>query len=208
LWARAANGFKLPSFFSLGNPLFGNPALDLEKVRNFEVGAERSFGNVHASVSVFSNLYTNLVDFDFETFTNINRGRINVDGAAVGLDYSPTSDLALGADLTWSDVSSSGEPLRRRPETTGGAHMRWTVSDGWTFDAAVRYVGSCLITSIPTGDVHEGPYMLVDATLNRQVSKSLVLWLALDNATDTDHQGAPGFPSPGRRVRLGFMVTL
>ena len=42
LWARIANGFKLPSFFALGNPLYGNDELKPEEVRTFEFGFDQS----------------------------------------------------------------------------------------------------------------------------------------------------------------------
>lgn len=42
-WARVANGFKLPSFFALGNPLYGNPDLEPEQVRSVELGYDQTF---------------------------------------------------------------------------------------------------------------------------------------------------------------------
>lgn len=207
VWARAANGFKLPSFFALGNPLFGNPDLRPEKVASLEVGYDRSLGNgIDAGVSVFTSRYEDLVDFDFETFRNVNRGRIDVDGLSFRAEAELTTDLALSADLTLSDIDSDSGELRRRPETTGGVQLTWWPlqrGGAWSLDAAVRYVGERLITSIPTGDVEDGAYWFVDATARYRASRSLAFWFALDNAFDAAYQHAPGFPAPGRGARIG-----
>jgi outer membrane cobalamin receptor len=208
LWARIANGFKLPSFFALGNPLYGNPDLEPEKVRNIELGYDQSLGGrFEYSVSVFTSRYDNLVDFDFETFTNVNRGRIDIDGVTASVSYLLDTDLRTTADATWAQIDSASGELRRRPEETAGIGFAWEPG-AWSLDATMRYVGSRLITSIPTGDVRDGAYTYVDATLAYSPSDTLRLWLAVDNLFDSNYEDAPGFPAPGVTVRVGFRMTM
>ena len=204
LWARAANGFKLPSFFALGNPLFGNPNLVPETVRNAEVGYTHNFrGGAEIITSIYKSEFDDLVDFDFETFTNVNRGRFDVQGIEIRtyLPLSPT--LELMADLNWSDISSEAGPLRRRPERTGGVALDWSPQSQYHLNLSARYMGSRLITSIPTGDVDALAYTLISATLGYEARANQRFWLAIDNALNEDYEDAPGFPSPGLRVRLG-----
>ena len=204
LWARIADGFKLPSFFALGNPLFGNPDLASEKVTSFEVGYDQDLGNgVEAGISVFASEYEDLVDFDFETFTHINRGQVDITGVFLYLQAQITPTVWLGADATLSDISSDSGPLRRRPENTGGVSLSWRPVAAWSVDATARYVDERLTTSIPTGDAVDGAYLLTDATARYQHSERLALWLSIDNAFDSSYQDAPGFPAQGRRARLG-----
>ena len=113
----------------------------------------------------------------------------------------------LAADATFLDISSVSGPLRRRPETTAGVNLTWQVSNAWSVNANARYVGERLITSIPTGDVVDGAYLLADATARYQYSEKLAVWLAIDNAFDTNYQDAPGFPAPGVRARLGAEIN-
>jgi outer membrane receptor protein involved in Fe transport len=68
---------------------------------------------------------------------------------------------------------------------------------------AARYVDERLTTSIPTGDVVDGAYLVADATARYQHSATLAWWLAVDNAFDSSYQDAPGFPAQGLRARLG-----
>ncbi len=209
VWARLANGFKLPSFFALGNPLFGNPDLLAEKVRSAEVGYTHELSDAdRIIVSVFESRYDNLVDFDFDTFTNINRGRFDVTGIEVRGDFQLSGTVTLHADATLSDISSSSGPLRRRPERTGGVGVDWAVSERWYLNVIARYLGSRLITSIPTGDVDTSGFALLGVTARYERSPTQSFWLALDNAFDKDYQDAPGFPAPGARVRLGVSLTL
>jgi outer membrane cobalamin receptor len=208
VWARLANGFKLPSFFVLGNPLFGNPNLVAEKVRSAEVGYTHELTDANRIVvSIFESRYDNLVDFDFDTFTNVNRGRIDVSGIEVRGEFQMSAAVMLRVDATLSDISSSSGPLRRRPERTGGVAVNWAVSEIWNVNVTARYVGSRLITSIPTGDVDASGFGLLGATARYERLPTQSFWLALDNAFDKDYQDAPGFPSPGARIRLGMSLS-
>jgi outer membrane cobalamin receptor len=208
LWARVANGFKLPSFFALGNPLFGNPGLVSEKVTSLEMGYDLDIGDSsEAGISLFTSKYKDLVDFDFENFTNINRGAVDISGIFLHVQSQFADNLRLGADATFLDISSVSGPLRRRPENTAGVNLTWQVSNDWSVNANARYVGERLITSIPTGDVLDRAYLIADATARYRYSEKLAVWLAIDNAFDTNYQDAPGFPSPGLGARLGAQVS-
>ena len=208
VWGRLANGFKLPSFFALGNPLFGNPGLLPEKVRSAEVGYTHELNDSsRVSASAFKSRYDNLVDFDFDTFINVNRGRIDVSGIEVRGDFRLSESVTLHADATLSEIASSSGPLRRRPERTGGISLNWATSERWSLNVIARYVGSRLITAIPTGDVDASGYALFGATARYERLSTQSFWIAVDNAFDEDYQDAPGFPSPGARVRFGASLS-
>ena len=209
IWVQIGSGFKLPSFFALGSPLVGNPDLIAETARSAEAGYTHLYGNGSEFIlTAFRNRYDNLVDFDFESFTNVNRGRIDVDGVQIRTRLALSPRVGLSIDGTWSDISSPSGPLRRRPERTGGITLDWAATPRWRLHAAARYVGSRLITAIPTGDVGASGYTLVAATVRYEPSTNRAFWGAIDNALDTQYQDAPGFPSPGARIRIGFNLGL
>jgi outer membrane cobalamin receptor len=208
IWARAATGFKLPSFFSLGNPLFGNPDLVAEEVKSAEIGYTHEPGDTNrVSVSLFKSQYDNLVDFDFETFSSVNRGRIDVHGIEIRSTHAVSETARIAIDATISDISGVSGALRNRPEHTGGASLIWSPPGDWRFNVTARYVGARLITSIPTGDVDASGYAIFGATARYERSADRTFWVALDNAFDEDYQDAPGFPSPGLRLRVGANLT-
>ncbi|KAA9130893.1 TonB-dependent receptor [Marinihelvus fidelis] len=203
-WLRAASGFKLPSFFALGNPLYGNPDLEPETVRSIEAGWERDFADRFSlGLAAFASRYEDLVDFDFENFTNVNRGKVDISGVELRGGWQVSNDWRLDADWVLADIDSEDGPLRRRPEDTGGLGLTWSPDGPWSLFASARYVGERLITSIPTGDVTDPAYWLLDGTLRYRAAGGWSAWAALDNAFDEDWQDAPGFPAPGRRLRLG-----
>lgn len=203
-WVRLANGFKAPSFFALGNPLYGNRDLKPEKVRSVELGYDQTFGDRGtAGISLFRSKFEGLVDFDFETFRHVNHGKIDIDGVSLYARFTVTADVGFAIDATLLDVRSDSGPLRRRPENTGGFHLDWKPSTLWSVDAALRYVGKRLITSIPTGDVTDGAYLVADATVRFHPAEHVSLWFAIDNGFDTNYSNAPGFPAPGIQARLG-----
>lgn len=209
LWARIANGFKLPSFFALGNPLYGNQNLRSEEVQNLELGLDQSLSeSMDYSISVFRSRYENLVDFDFETFTNVNRGRIDIDGLTVAASYLLSDSWQLAADATFANIDSASGELRRRPEQTGGIGLAWESGGAWSAEATLRYVGSRLLTSIPTGDVTADGYTYVDATFSYTPKEAVDFWFAVDNLFDVDYEDAPGFPAPGVTLRLGVRLTM
>ena len=151
IWVQIGSGFKLPSFFALGSPLVGNPDLIAEIARSAEAGYTHRYGNGSELIlTAFRSRYDNLVDFDFESFTNVNKGRIDVDGVQARTELELSPSVGLSIDGTWSNISSPSGPLRRRPEGTGGISLDWAATQHWRLRAAARYVGSRLITAIPT----------------------------------------------------------
>ena len=209
IWAQIGSAFKLPSFFALGSPLVGNPDLVAEKARSAEAGYTHVYGNGSEFVlTAFRNRYENLVDFDFEAFTNVNRGRIDVEGVQIRTRVELSPSVGLSVDGTWSEISSPSGPLRRRPEHMGGINLDWAASQRWRLHATARFVGSRLITAIPAGDVDASGYTLVGATVRYETSADRTFWAAIDNALDAQYQDAPGFPSPGARIRMGFGLGL
>ena len=205
IWAHIGDGFKLPSFFALGNPLFGNVDLVAEKVRSAEAGYTHvSDVGSELIVLAFRSRYDDLVDFDFESFTNVNRGRIDASGVQVRASLEPTPGIRLLLDGTWSHMTGGAEPLRRRPERMGGISLDFSPAARWRVNATIRYVGARLMTSIPTGDVDAAGYSIVRANARYEHSSNRAFWIVIDNALDANYQDAPGFPSQGPRMRIGM----
>jgi iron complex outermembrane receptor protein/vitamin B12 transporter len=209
-WASVAEGFKLPSFFALGNPLYGNPALLPEEVRSVELGFEQApTAGVGYSVSVFRSAYENLIDFDFDTFTSVNRATVDIDGVQATLALAPSAAWTITLDATVLSIEpgTGASTLPRRPEQIAGITIDRSFGRGWSLATSARYVGNRTISSIPTGTIEDGGYGLASATLRRVGDDGLIWWIAADNLFDTEYRHAPGFPSPGARLRLGVEIA-
>jgi outer membrane cobalamin receptor len=206
--ANWGQGFSLPGFFALASPLVGNPNLRPETSESFDIGLTQSSadGRISATVTLFHNEFTDLIDFDSTIFRMVNRDRLEVDGVEMLLDYSINEQLGVQAQATYLDMelANSNVPLRQRPEWRGGLSVRWLPSDKWLIDASWLNVGKTFDSSVPTGDLYLDGYNRVDATATYRHSDHLKILMSVDNLLDGDYAEAIGFPSPGARARLGI----
>ena len=211
LRASWGEGFKLPSFYALGDALVGNPALEQERAISREIGGELHLrsGRVILAASGFSSVYRNLIDFDFTTFRLVNRSRADIDGVEL------SADLALGAawhlrlhsTRTHTDLSSGGR-LLNRPDRIAGIVASWEPGTRWVVTSALQYVGDRAASSVPTGDVTLGSHTRMDLAARYRLSDAVDLNAALDNLLRERYQDNPGFPAPGRQLRIGLSARL
>jgi iron complex outermembrane receptor protein/vitamin B12 transporter len=210
IWASAATGFKLPSFFALGNPLYGNPDLKPEQVESLELGFDQQASDrISFSVSLFRNEYEDLVDFDFETFTSINRASVDIDGVQARIDVAVSGSTRLSFSATDLSIETGeGESeLPRRPEELLTVAVDRVLDGGWSVTGHLQHVGSRTISSIPTGVIEDGSYEVVDVAVRKASEDGLSWWVALDNLLDEDYRHAPGFPAPGPQIRVGARIA-
>lgn len=202
----AGTGFKLPSFFALGHPLVGNPDLRPEKSRSIDAGITRVLGEDAAAVGVtlFAVEYEDLIDFDPETFTNVNRSKVTSVGFELEASASVNDTLDARAHLTYTDldVKDADRNLLQRPQWRGGAGLRWTPRERWLVDLAWLHVGGAYDSSIPTGEVRLDAWNRVDLNVQWRATPRLRLALAVDNLLDADYEEAVGFPASGIRPRF------
>lgn len=214
--ASAGRAWKLPSFFALASPsaLGGNPDLRPETVRGGDLGADwRLKGGVETGLTLFYNRYQDLVDFDFESFTHVNRSEVETRGIEGVLGWHPESlgdRLSVQASTTWQEFEdlTTHARLRHRPEWTGGVRVRWKPAPTFTVDADAQAVSRFFDEQIPvperdTVEAHE----LVGLGAAWRFTGFLSAWelrLRADNLLGEEYEALIGFPGPDRSVRLGL----
>jgi len=207
-----ATGFKLPSLFSLGDALVGNPLLESETVKSWEIGIETGLGSDRFSIraTAFGQRFENLIDFDFEQFMSVNRDRVRTDGIEISARYRINDALSWTMHGTWLDidVAGSNEVLRQRPRRHGGIGIEWAPAPTLTIVAGWRHVAERLDASIPTGNRKLASYGLANASLTWRINDSTGLQVAIDDVTDERFEDAIGFPSLGRRLRVSVSTEL
>jgi vitamin B12 transporter len=225
LRASGGAGIKEPDFFqSFGVSQFaqGNPDLEPERSRTFDLGIEQRLadGRLSAAVTAFHHDYLDQIAFalvDPVSFrgTYVNLGKTRARGVEVELSAQPTAALHLSANYTYLDgevlVSSSefdpiyaaGKPLLRRPAHQGSFSARWSsgrVSLGATLFAVGERADSDFQGIGLTAN--EG-YARVDARALVRVVHRLEAFVVGENLADREYQEALGYPAPGRSVRVG-----
>ncbi len=201
------SGFKLPSFFALGSPLVGEPTLKPETSRSLEAGVTQAFlgGAAEVSATVFDNDYKDLIDFNPDTFKNVNRDTVTIQGVEFEGQWAVSSTLKLRAQATWTDidVKHSDRQLLQRPDWRGSAGLCFTPTDRWLLDLNWLYIGETLDSSIPTGILELNRWNRVDVNASWAATPRLKVPLAVDNLLDSHYEEAVGFPAAGIRPRLG-----
>ncbi len=206
LRANWGQGFKLPSFFALGHPLVGNPLLRPEKSRSVDVGVSQTFADarVRADLTYFDNKFTDLIDFDFDLFTNVNRNQVTTRGVELTVDYTVSEALRANLHVTNADINvqDSNVQLRQRPEWRGGLGLAWQMRQSLALNASLLYVGDTFDTSIPTGSLTMAAYHRLDLNLAWAATPKLRLNFTVDNVLNRSYREAVGFVAPGIRPRI------
>ncbi len=212
IYVTAASAYKLPSLFALGDPLTGNSELRPETAESWEVGID--FGEPANAgglgVALFAQQYVDLIDFDFDSFRNVNRDRVDTHGIEWRARHRLKRDLTLIGTATWLDIDVAGSPsgLRQRPERYASFAAEWLPTPALSIYASLRYVGSRRDEAIPTGERTLSSYTRADIAVRWQLSPQVSLGLALDDVGDQAFEDAIGFPSLGRRYRLSLSASL
>ena len=209
-WGEA---YKLPSFFALGHALVGNPDLQPEKGESWDIGATwQVLDTLMLGVTGFENNFRDLVDFDDETFRNVNRKSVQTSGVELQADWQPLPALSLRSQGTYTDIDVKNEDtvLTGRPEWTASLVAQWQILEHWDTALDYLYTGRTWSASRHTGElVNEklDDYHRIDWVLRWQLASAWQVQLSVDNLLDEDYQTAVGFSAPGREFRVGVTFT-
>jgi iron complex outermembrane receptor protein/vitamin B12 transporter len=210
LKANYSEGFKPPSFFALGFPIGGNPALRPERSRNTELTWARSLGAAGSTqVSAFYIDYTDLVDFDPTTFTNVNRGKVTVKGIEPSVRYRFPFRLRTDLSVTLLDIDEKDglPPLRNRPTRLLNGTAVYDIDSRSAVFAIMNAGGRFIDRSNPTGDINMGGAGTVSVGYSIRLWKVLTR-LTVDNLFNKQYEQFVGFPAQGRRVRGELRIDL
>ncbi len=223
-------GIKAPSFFeSFGESFFarGNPDLEPERSRTFDVGLEQRLlgSRLRALVTGFYSDYRDQIAYtvvDFDTFegTYVNLGRTRARGLEMEVDLQPRPWLGLRGQYTFTDseilesasdfdpVYAGGEPLLRRPRHQGAFTARVSFPHGSAGLTLVSVGERADSDFVGIGLTRNPGYTRVDARVRVRIVGPLEAWLVGENLTDAEYQEVLGYPALGRAVRGGLRVTL
>lgn len=202
-------GYKLPSFFALAHPLVGNADLQPERSKNWEIGLQQALSNgADMELIGFYNQFSDLVDFDAELFTNINRSSVDTFGVEFNYSTTLTSWLSLDADVSYikTDIKNSDAQLRRRPRWVGGisANATWRdLSVSLNIDSRSEFTDS----SIATGTTTLGGFTVASLAGNWQLQEQLKLTFNIDNVLNKSYQESVGFVADDVAWRLGMVYA-
>lgn len=204
--------YHAPTFNDLYFPDFGNPELQPEESRSFEIGFKGNYeadagevGAANWSFVWFNTLIDDLIGFD-ENFDAINVDKAKIKGVEFSYDNRMHQHWLVGFGFTWQSPTSEsgatrGNLLPRRAERSGRLDVdylatRW--SAGMTLTAASSSFDD-------RGNTRElGAWQTVDLRGEMGVTEDLSLQLKVENLFDKEYETASDYNQPG----LGFFLTL
>jgi vitamin B12 transporter len=200
VFANVGTAFKLPSLYALSNNMIGNPNLKPEQATNKDVGIEWNSDKSEVNAALFFYTYTNLVDFDGQAFSLVNRSNIEGRGVELFANHQVSEQLSIQGDITYVDLDTkSGEILTGRPEWQGRLAVNYQITDDVMTVARLSYVGSTEATSLYTGEFEQSDlasYNKVNITTTWAMSDQHTLDIYLENVFDKNYQVAVGVPGP------------
>ena len=204
LRASVGRSFRAPTFDDLYWAGSGNPDLLPEDGWSYEIGLRRELGPVSVDVAAFRREIDNLIrwadpDNDFIwTPENIASSRTD------GLETTLTAALGpnLTAALRWTALDSTdlttGDPIPFIPIHEVGATLSYS-----------REKTSAHLNLEHRGDRPDGSggvlpaHTVVNARLSQDMAEGFEVYLEGKNLFDTAYEELPGYPLPGRVVRIG-----
>ncbi|MDZ7828053.1 MAG: TonB-dependent receptor [Halofilum sp. (in: g-proteobacteria)] len=194
--------FKAPSFNQLFFPGFGNPDLDPEESKTYELGLRGRAGAVNWEVTAYRTVIDDLIAFNVATFAPENIDEATIQGIEVGFDanwrdwqVSANADFKDPEDSAGGTPGNEGNQLPRRAER--GYNASVTHLDGaWTYGVDIA---------------HEGPrfddvgnftplasYTLVDLRASWAFAPDWRARFKVENAGDVDHTIVNTYKTGGR----------
>jgi vitamin B12 transporter len=225
--ASYAEGFKAPTLFQLRSD-FGNPDLQPESARSFDLGVEQKLvgDTLVASLTWFQRRTRNQIDFTpcrpdlaicaggarpFGTYDNIARARTR--GVEATLDLRPAEWLSVGAAYTYVDAENRtpghaefGLALLRRPLSSLALNADARTGSGLSVGGTLRMLSDSIDRDAFGSRVRLEGYALADLRAAYAVTERVELYGRVENLFDEEHETVLGYGTPGRAAYAGVRV--
>lgn len=227
-------GQKAPTFVErfgyFTNQFIGNPDLEPEKSRGFELGIDQSLGGdrVSASVTYFHEDLVDEIDgaadcvFNPDTLEFICTaknlaGESRRRGAEVALKVRASEAVDFGVAYTYLDATEprdggSERPEIRRPRHTLNlnANLSFAQRRG-NLNANLLYNGRQTDTffgTFPASTVNLDSYDLLGISGSYRLTSRVTAYARLENGLDENYENVFGYNTPDRRAFAGLRVGL
>jgi vitamin B12 transporter len=199
------------TFFS-NVPFTGNPDLEIEKSRGWDIGIDQALFNerVVVSATYFENHIENLIQFacadDFQSATFINLPSAKISGVEVAGEWRVTDWMRLRGSYTYTDAvdEENDARLRRRPEHVGKLTLAVEPTDGLVVSATV--LGQSFHFDGTRERNKVDGFARLDMAAEYTMSPSATLFLRAENLTDEDYQEVRNFATAGRSAYAGVRL--
>ncbi len=204
-WGEA---FRPPAVGELYFPFSGNPDLEPEVSRSWEVGLGwlPASGTTRWQLTAFDTRVDDLIEYDFARLAFANVASATMRGVEGSVEAVLDDGLHNAFAVTWLDtVDDNGLPLLRRPGWSGSWTVTGAVARGWRGDLSVVWVGARDdVDPVSFERVRLGDHLTMHVGVAVTVASGTELTVRVVNLLDRDYEEVAGYPAPGRRVMAGL----
>jgi len=218
-------GFRAPTINQLFFPNFGNPGLQPEESKSFDIALEQNLfrQQLFLSAGYFLNDFNNLILAVFDpgacselsefAFCAQNVGSARARGVEANFKLTLPSThpflklLELQGQYTYTltEDLDTGTDLPRWPEHMASALLSYQPINAVVTTVSFRYMGERFNT---TGDRQPMPQFTVwDFSLNWQVNKNFLAYTRVDNLFDRKYEEVLNFGVPVRSIYFGLRAN-
>ena len=216
-----ATGFRAPTVNDLFFPNYGNPDVQPEKSRSFDVGVDQTLfaDGVKISGGYFWNRYRDLIGLIrgeiCETLSTFGSCAGNV-GSAKSQGWEVGIEMVLARDQPWMKRLElkghytmtltrnlvTGTRLARWPVDQAGLTVRYQPIDPLSMTLDFRFVGERPDTQ------RLGSFDVLNLAVTYDVSERIEAYVRVDNLLDEEYEEILFYGTPGRSIFGGVRVNV
>jgi len=208
-----ATGFKAPTIYQLYNSSSGNPNLDAETSKGWDVGLDKDMDSLRGTLGLtwFGNTFEDLIDFSGFTYFNVQEARTA--GVEAFAELRPAEALKLRISYTALDTEdvTTGEDLIRRPEEKVTLNANYRFGEKGHLNLTGILVGDRTdkdFSTWPAATVILDSYTLINLAGSLAISDRVKLTGRVENLLDEQYQEVFGYGTPGRSAYFGIKAEL
>jgi vitamin B12 transporter len=214
--ASFGTGFRSPSLYELYSE-YGNPDLEPEKSRGWDLGVEQRFldDRLTLGVTYWEMDFENRIGYDM-LISRYNQleGDTETRGVEVSAAWTPVKDLFFNLNYTYTHTRDpEGNRLVRRPENQVGLTAsyrfleKWLLSmDAWWVDERAASPYALDRNGNPVGTLDD--YTVVNLSGSCDISDRFQIFARVDNLFDEYYEEAFSYATPGLSGYIGLKWRL
>jgi vitamin B12 transporter len=204
-WGEA---FRPPAVGELYFPFSGNPGLEPESSRSWEIGLGwlPASGSSRWQLTAFDTSVDDLIEYDFARLAFANVASATMRGVEASIETVVRDGVRSALSTTWLDTAGDdGLPLLRRPEWSGSWTVTGALGRRWRGDLSLVWVGARDdIDPVTFERVRLDDHLTVHLAVAAAVAPGTEITVRVVNLLDRAYQEVAGYPAPGRRLTAGL----
>ena len=208
-----ATGFKAPTIYQLYNSSSGNPNLDAETSKGWDVGVDKDIDSLRGTLGLtwFGNSFEDLIDFSGFTYFNVQEAKTAGMEAFAELRPAEALNVRIGYTVLDTEDVTTGEDLIRRPEEKVTVNTDYRFGERGQLNLTAIFVGDRTdrdFSTWPAATVTLDSYTLLNLAGSLAISDKLKLTGRVENLLDEQYQEVFGYGTAGRSAYFGIRAAL